>query len=93
MNHRVGRFHYMSDDEAQQLAAEIASERDRKTSYPIDDRRKKEWWDAARDYEREECAREVERIAWSSPTAEGEWALREAAKVIAAQIRARKNQT
>ena len=41
--------------------------------------------------EREACAREVERIAWSAPTSNGEWALREVAKVAAAQIRARKD--
>ena len=39
--------------------------------------------------EREACAREVERIAWSAPTANGEWALREVAKVAAHQIRHR----
>lgn len=46
-----------------------------------------------REHEREACAREVERIAWSAPTANGEWALREVAKVAAAQIRARGHPT
>lgn len=48
-------------------------------------------YDNARAVERYECAHEVERIAWSAPTASGEWALREVAKVAAAQIRARKD--
>ena len=41
--------------------------------------------------EREECAEMIEGVAWSSPTETGEWALREAAKVIAGMIRARKD--
>ena len=36
---------------------------------------------------REEAAQAAENIAWSSPTFEGEWALREAGKVVAGVIR------
>ena len=43
------------------------------------------------DAEREACAQVAEHPAWSAPTAEGEWALREAAKVIAHAIRNRTN--
>lgn len=39
--------------------------------------------------ERKACAKVAETIPWSAATAEGEWALREAAKVIANQIRSR----
>jgi hypothetical protein len=41
--------------------------------------------------EREACAKTAETIGWSSPTSETEFALREAAKVIAAKIRNRTN--
>jgi hypothetical protein len=41
--------------------------------------------------EREAIIAMIEGVAWSSPTAAGEWALREAAKVIVAKIRARKD--
>jgi predicted unusual protein kinase regulating ubiquinone biosynthesis (AarF/ABC1/UbiB family) len=39
--------------------------------------------------EREACAKAAETIGWSSPTSETEFALREAAKIIAAKIRNR----
>ena len=45
----------------------------------------------ARKVEREACARVAEAPAWSAPTETGEWALREAAKVIAHAIRSRKD--
>jgi hypothetical protein len=38
--------------------------------------------------ERERCAQIAEAPAWSAPTANGEWALREVAKIVATQIRA-----
>jgi hypothetical protein len=41
--------------------------------------------------EREACAKAAETIGWSSPTSETEFAMREAAKVIAAKIRNRTN--
>lgn len=39
--------------------------------------------------EREACAKIAEAPAWSAPTANGEWALREVAKIVATEIRAR----
>lgn len=39
--------------------------------------------------EREACIKAIETIPWSAATAEGEWALREAAKVIANSVRSR----
>jgi hypothetical protein len=41
------------------------------------------------DDEREACAKIAEAPAWSAPTANGEWALREVAKIVATEIRAR----
>lgn len=41
----------------------------------------------------ERAAKKIESIAWSAPTATGEWALREAARVIVAEIRSLKEQT
>lgn len=45
--------------------------------------------EAAIAQEREACAKTVERVAWSSPSADAEYAMRQVAKVAAADIRAR----
>jgi len=45
--------------------------------------------DAAVKAEREACAKTVERISWSSPSVDAEHAMRQVAKIAAADIRAR----